>query len=459
MRHADRAPVDFVLCFGTPPIGVDVPRFGLWRFVVDGGLPFGWRAATSGASSVHAALHAEDGHARVELQHGWLPLSLDYTSSAQRLHAVMAGWPARAVADIESGAWPTLARIDAPVEARSRPTDWDLLRTWCALPGRRLKHWWREAARYDTWNVSVTTLGAPLTDIQQLAPTGQSVRWLPPRPPLCYVADPFPYRHQGRDWLLVEEYGHPKGVLGRISRVDPESDSPDGVPVIVRESHLSYPFTFQDGADVLCSPEMHQEDGCIVYRLRDDGSWAPLHHILRGRRIVDPTFFRHDGRWWLLCTEYREKSGNLTLHGYHSDALAGPWTPHALDPLKSDLASARPAGRPFTIGPRLYRPAQDCRETYGGAIHIMEVHALSPDTFREALALRLEPDRHSPYPHGRHHLVVDGTTVYSDGKRCRVDHGLWWKTWRADPRGRAASRVRRRTAPTNTPGQDGVELP
>jgi hypothetical protein len=419
--------VDFIVCFGAPTAGTDRPPFGLWRFDLDDGLPIGWRAAMGGAPSIHAALNADVADERVELQQGWLPLSLDYRATERRLHEVLAGWPARAVAEIESGGWKTLTRVSARGRTSGYPSDWELARTVCAMPIRRLWHRWREAARYDTWNISVSALGAPLTDVRQLASLGQDVRWLPPRLPLYYLADPFPYRQNGRDWLLVEEYGQQKRVLGRISRVDPSSDTGDVTPVIVRDSHMSYPSTFRDGDDILCSPEIHQEDGCVIYRLTEDGSWELLHHFLRGRQIVDPTFFQHDGRWWLFCTEFSERSGSLTLHAYHGAAPGGPWTAHALDPLKSDLASARPAGRPFTIGGRLYRPAQDCSRTYGGAVNVMEVEALTPTAFRETLALRLAPDPRSPYPDGRHHLVIDGTRVYSDGKRCRYDYLLWWK--------------------------------
>jgi len=433
--------VEFVLCFATPATAIavlDPPPFGIWRFEVQGGPPIGWRSATQGRPSVRATLFADAASERVFLQDGWLPAALDYHVTERRLHDVLAGWPARAAAEIQSGGWSELARSstdppDADAVAESYPSDSELLRWLCSQPARRLWHWWREAARYDTWNVGIAALDGPLTDLRQLESLG-AVRWLPPRPSLHYLADPFPYRHDGRDWLLVEEYGHPKRVRGRISRVDAvDASSPTLVPAITRDSHLSYPCTFQDGSHVLCAPEIHQEDGCIVYRLGDDGSWRLLHHVLRGRQIVDPTFFQHDGRWWLLCTEYRDKIGNLTLHGFHADTLAGPWTAHALNPLKSDLASARPAGRPFMLGGCLYRPAQDCSLTYGGAVTVMKVEALSPTAFRETPALRLEPDPRSPYPDGRHHLVIDGTRVYLDGKKQRFDYWLWWKAWTRRP--------------------------
>jgi hypothetical protein len=285
-------------------------------------------------------------------------------------------------------------------------------------------------ASYDTWNVGIAALEHPLRNIRELHPL-RNIRWLPPRPPLYLLADPFPYRHHGRDWLLVEAYGHPKSSRGHIARLDPDDPASAAAPqpVIVRNKHISYPYTFVDGVDVYCVPEMSQEEGCVLYRLDEDGRWVPRHHLLRGVRIVDPTIFRFAARWWLFCAE-PPPHHTRTLHAYFADALDGPWTPHPLNPLKRDVASSRPAGRPFTIGDRLYRPAQDCHETYGGAVHVMEVLTLTTVDFRETVALRLESDAAWPYPDGLHHLVVDGTRVYFDAKRRSTDFLLPFKARR-----------------------------
>jgi hypothetical protein len=282
-------------------------------------------------------------------------------------------------------------------------------------------------ARYDIWNVGIATLDRPLEDVADLVPL-RRVRWLPPQPPLHFVADPFPYRHRDRDWLLVEQYGHPRGVRGRIARLDPSATTSSALtPAIVRDRHVSYPCTFADGERSYCAPEMSQDDGCVLYALGDGGEWSPRHHVLRGRRIVDPTVFRFEGRWWLLGTE-PPPLHNSVLNAFYADALEGPWTAHAANPVKRDAASARPAGRPFALRGRLYRPAQDCTGTYGGAVHVMEVLALTPTEFRERLTLRVGPDPAWPYPDGLHHLVVDGTRVYFDAKRTCVDWMLWMKT-------------------------------
>ncbi len=293
--------------------------------------------------------------------------------------------------------------------------------------GAAASSWWRDATRYDTWNVGIVTLDRELTELDQLRHL-PAPRWLPAQRPLFSIADPFPYRHSGREWLLVEAYGEPKGVYGRIVRLDPLATTPAIEPVIAPATHVSYPFTFEDDGISYCVPENAAAGGCVVYRLHDDGSWRAEYEILADRRLIDPTIFRHGDRWWLIATD-ASGGGSEALHAFHAEALSGPWVPHRRNPIKVNRSSARPAGRPFTLGGRLYRPAQDCRVTYGGAIHVMEIEALTPETFRERIALRLEPDRAWPYPDGLHTLVVDGRRVYLDAKRTRYDNWRWLKIW------------------------------
>src|SRR5262249_60225738 len=283
-------------------------------------------------------------------------------------------------------------------------------------------------ARYALGRAGSATPEPPLEGVAVVFPW-RPARGPPPQPPLHFVADPFPYRHRDRDWLLVEQYGHPHGVRGRIARIDPSRRASPAEPTIAiaRDRHLSYPYTFADGERTYCAPEMSQEDGCVVYALGEAGDWTPAHHILRGTRIVDATIVAFERRWWLFGTEPPPRH-NSVLNVFYADTVGGPWTPHPANPVKHDRASARPAGRPFLLNGRLYRPAQDCTHTYGGAVHLMEVVALTPTDFRERIALRLEPDPAWPYPDGLHHLVVDGTRVYFDAKRTCVDWLLWMKT-------------------------------
>src|SRR3569833_971384 len=71
------------------------------------------------------------------------------------------------------------------------------------------------------------------------------------------------------------------------------------------------------------------------------------------------------------------------LHLWYAQDILGPWTPHAANPDKTDVGSARPAGATFESDGVLYRPAQDSSHTYGGRVVINRVLALTPETFRE----------------------------------------------------------------------------
>jgi hypothetical protein len=73
----------------------------------------------------------------------------------------------------------------------------------------------------------------------------------------------------------------------------------------------------------------------------------------------------------------------------------------------------------------LYRPSQDCSETYGGALVINRIDRLTPTEFHESVAATLRPLPGGPYPHGLHTLngLADGTVL--DGKKFTFDLGAW----------------------------------
>jgi hypothetical protein len=65
----------------------------------------------------------------------------------------------------------------------------------------------------------------------------------------------------------------------------------------------------------------------------------------------------------------------------------------------------------------LIRPAQDCSRSYGSAITLNRIVALTPTEFREETVARIDPDPDGPYPHGIHTLSFVGESMLVDGKR------------------------------------------
>jgi len=431
----DRPPnVDFILNFSGAPLenenAAAETTYGIWNCSFETWAPGLWQAFLDGNGSFSIALYAGPTLSGKVLQKGTVPLSGTWADSCATVQQVLAGWPARHARQIvamghESSTEPAPQDFAAPKPPGCGKFVLQLLQ----YPFAKIRRRWRKLIRFDIWNVGIAKLASAPQRVSDLTNL-QSVRWLPPRRELYYFADPFPFRHEGRDRLLVEAYGHPRGVKGEIFQINLADGNEMAITVkaaIVQPEHLSYPCVFHDGASLYCAPEMHRKGGCILYRLDSDGSWNAAHHILLERKLVDPTFVRHEDRWWLFCTD-AECGSNMVLLAFHAATLEGPWTAHALNPLKCDAGTARPAGEIFRLGGRLYRPAQDCRGTYGGAVTIMEITNLSPDSFRECAALRLEADPGWPYPDGMHHFVLRGDTVFIDAKKQKRSFLLWLKT-------------------------------
>jgi hypothetical protein len=112
----------------------------------------------------------------------------------------------------------------------------------------------------------------------------------------------------------------------------------------------------------------------------------------------------------------RDRDANAELWLWSAPAFAGPWEPHALNPVKIDVTSARPAGTPFVRDGMLYRPAQDCSHGYGGAIVVNRIDRLDERCFEETVVDRLDL-RTDRYAAGNHTVAFGAGLVTIDGKR------------------------------------------
>src|SRR2546427_610728 len=183
--------------------------------------------------------------------------------------------------------------------------------------------------------------------------------------------------------------------------------------------HASYPYLVVERGEIYCIPETNASREIGLYRAIDFPTrWEKVGTLVSGVAALDPTVFRHEGRWWLTCTD-REVGENMPLFVWHARNLEGPWEPHALNPVKADIRSSRPAGTPFVDGGILYRPAQDCSRMYGGGIVINRVVRLTPTEFMEEPAATIEPFSESPFPDGIHTLSGVGDITLIDSKRHR----------------------------------------
>lgn len=213
-----------------------------------------------------------------------------------------------------------------------------------------------------------------------------------------FYADPFPFEHEGRVYLFVEDFDHRVGK-GVISVVEYDDAGPIGTPrpVLTHDVHLSYPFVVEHEGEIWMIPETSAAATVELYRAtRFPDAWEREAVLLTGVEASDATVFTHEGRWWMTATVRSGGSFSDALHLWSAADLMGPWRAHAANPVLLDIAGARPAGRVVQRGGRLLRPVQDCRRGYGAALAIAEITRLDDEAFEQRVVARLGPSERWP---------------------------------------------------------------
>ena len=338
-----------------------------------------------------------------------------WSRTRRRLLEAGSRWPARMLAHlVRGGAAPSATAVELPQGSPASPIG---LRA--RLPAaliRNLGQRARERLTRERWRIGI--IERPIAQVaREFNPA--AIRWLEV-PCDGFLADPFGLvGPDGGLTILAEAYAwkERRGHIGAIER------SRDGglalrATSLSFDNHLSYPQLIEHQGEIYCLPE-NAARGCVqLFRAVDfPGWWVPDRVLLEGFAGADSTVVRYRDRWWMFSCNHADHD-QAKLFIFHSPALRGPWTAHALNPVKCDLRSSRPAGTPF-VGEdgALYRPAQDCSQVYGGALAINRIERLTAEEFEEEVVAHLRPDPAGPCPDGLHTLSAAGEVTLVDGKR------------------------------------------
>ena len=209
----------------------------------------------------------------------------------------------------------------------------------------------------------------------------------------AFWADPFVVAHERGVTVFFEELPFSTGK-GRISAIDLDHDGRAGPMKVILDLpwHLSYPFLFEWEGKRYMIPESSAREVVDLYECVEfPHEWRHVKRLMEGVRLADVTLIPWQGRWWMFAAHGGLGASNYDeLHLYWADTPMGPWSPHALNPVRIDAGSARPAGAMFMAGDRIVRPAQDCRERYGDGVVFQEVLVLDEERFEERTLHRLE---------------------------------------------------------------------
>lgn len=290
-----------------------------------------------------------------------LHLERQLSGEAERATAASARWPA----------WPVVA--------------WVALRIVVAFVRRE----WLDFGRRTTWFLALRT-----KNWRRLAER-EGRGFVPIVPPTGHAyADPFLFKDAEKTYVFFEDLVHAEGKAV-ISCAEVTASGLRSPRVVVRaDHHLSYPFVFRSGDTVYMLPESTRVQRLDLYRAVEfPWRWELDRTLMSDTYLADATLLEHEGLLWLFGTTLSHGGKDWEdLHAWHARSLDGPWTPHPLNPVVSDVRSARPAGRIFLDDGALIRPGQDCSVSYGSAVTLNRIDLLTTTQYAESSVGRIGPE-------------------------------------------------------------------
>jgi hypothetical protein len=265
---------------------------------------------------------------------------------------------------------------------------------------------------FEQWNIGI--IGFP---IQKILEKNPKIIWLPKPPKTSFWADQFSFKIGDQKFIICEDYSK---ILRRgrilIATLDHDLKLANKKILLDDKKHLSYPFVFTHEGRIYLLCEAAKSKTLPLYEIDQKTLEAKkIRDIFTDKKVVDPTIIFYQNKFWLFYTKADGAISNLNIA--FADSLFDEFKRHPKNPVKVSRSSARPAGTPFFVDEKLYRPAQNCSETYGGSIIINRVTTLNEEDFAEEFVKEIKPNPSDFYNEGLHTISDFGEYTLIDGKK------------------------------------------
>lgn len=199
-----------------------------------------------------------------------------------------------------------------------------------------------------------------------------------------WTADPFLFRHGEKYYVFFEVFDRlkRKGLLGYREIL---SEKKFGEIHVIYEAdyHLSYPFIFEKDGDIYIMPESNKGNELFLLKcISFPDRWEKT-RVLADIKVADTTLFTFDGVDYYLTEKVDDSNCFDRLDLYFEQD--GDLTECAANPVKSDAATARCAGKVFRLDNEWIRPSQDCGKAYGEKINFNRIISISKEGYSEEL--------------------------------------------------------------------------
>ncbi|MBN1870880.1 MAG: hypothetical protein JW847_09930 [Candidatus Omnitrophica bacterium] len=424
IREIRKYGLDFILRFGFGIIRgeiLNVPRYGIWSFHHGDGEKYCgqpgvfWEMYDDGYSIGGILQRITENIDRgIVLKRWWMENNkISWSKNLDELRYAGVGLPRQVCIDIVNNEadYFNVKENNETARLNKTPGNLKMCVFFFKVIRNRVVWLFLKLFQREKWNIGI--IEQSIIDVWQKGRL-ENVKWFPEYPPGGFVSDPFGL-FDDNHWHIFFEELKDAGSKGEISEwiVDKTLRVLDKREAFSSQEHVSYPYLIEHEGEFYSIPETSREGKVTLFRVDlKTGKFREAAILLEGVKLSDPTVFRYHHRWWLFGV-----SDGPVLCGWHAPDLFGPWTPHANNPLKIDICTARPAGTPFEHEGVLYRPAQDCSRTYGGRVIINRIKTLTPTKFDEEVDRIIEPEKNGKYPEGFHTLSSAGRICFCDGKK------------------------------------------
>ena len=293
----------------------------------------------------------------------------------------------------------------------SFPKNGKMMIYWFKKIGRKINFHMTDLFKPETWKVGVFK-----NDSANEIPLGssQKITWYENPLKRGYYADPFIAEQNSEHFLLVENYDY-KTEKANITCINLATND---TKVLIEENfHLSYPFCFTFENKNYIIPESSASNKICAYEV-DLAKATVISKIilLEDIQAFDPTLFYHESKWWLFVSQKNTHS-NTCLNIYIADSPLGPYTPHSMNPVKTNICSSRPAGGIFKLQDKFFRPSQNCSNTYGGSVVLNKINVLSETHYEETYYDEILPLKNTSHNEGLHTINNTNGLVTIDVKK------------------------------------------
>jgi hypothetical protein len=217
------------------------------------------------------------------------------------------------------------------------------------------------------------------------------------------LADPFLIAKENVLYIFLESQSRrQQGKI--ISYMTKDLKNYTNLGIILEEDyHLSYPFVFShDNAEYLI-PESESASEITLYKFEAFPYRPKKIRVLLHGRYCDTSLFYYEGLWYLFTTSDK----GLEIF-WSENLLNSEFQPHFKNPITNDSKFCRSGGSIFIMDDKIFRPCQDCSNTYGENINIMEITELSTKQYNETQRYNnlFNSDFSGWNKNGGHHLSI-----------------------------------------------------